>query len=124
MYTNVPMNMPIVDLGNPVLQEPVEQARAKQRRDHRQHEECDPRNQREHGRDGAHHRRQDRARVINAAHRQPRGDVNDAILVEDVRIRVIPNSATAASESCSGIRHRLMSRCERSLVGRGASIRF
>src|SRR5580692_8723552 len=38
-------------------------------------------------------------------------------------IRVIPNSATAASESCSGIRHRLMSRCERSLVGRGASIR-
>src|SRR5713101_2923564 len=37
-------------------------------------------------------------------------------------IRVIPNSATATSESCSGIRHRLMSRCERSLVGRiGAS---
>jgi len=38
-------------------------------------------------------------------------------------IRVIANSATAASESCSGIRHRLMSRCERSLVGRGASMR-
>ncbi len=38
-------------------------------------------------------------------------------------IRVIPNSATAASESCSGIRHKLMSRCERSLVGRGASMR-
>ena len=38
-------------------------------------------------------------------------------------IRVSPNSAVAASESCSGIRHRLMSRCERSLVGRGASIR-
>src|ERR1022692_295490 len=35
---------------------------------------------------------------------------------------VIPNSATAVSESCSGIRHRLMSRCERSLVGREASI--
>jgi len=29
------------DLGNPVLQEPVEQARAKQGRDHRQHEQCD-----------------------------------------------------------------------------------
>src|SRR5580700_4222616 len=34
-------------------------------------------------------------------------------------IRVSPNSAVAASESCSGIRHKLMSRCERSLVGRG-----
>src|ERR1700688_4912057 len=32
--------------------------------------------------------------------------------------------ATAASESCSGIRHRLMSRCERSFVGRGASIGY
>jgi hypothetical protein len=38
-------------------------------------------------------------------------------------IRVIANSAAAASESCSGIRHRLMSRCERSFVGREASIR-
>jgi hypothetical protein len=73
------------DLGNPVLQEPVEQARAKQCRDHRQHEQCDRENQREHGRDRAHHRRQDRARVVDAAHRQPRRDVNDAILVEDVR---------------------------------------
>src|SRR5450755_1540724 len=38
--------------------------------------------------------------------------------------RVIANSTTAASESCSGIRHRLMSRCERSLVGRLASMRY
>src|ERR1022692_2895822 len=38
-------------------------------------------------------------------------------------IRVIPNNATAASESCSGIRHKFMSRCERSLVARGAGIR-
>lgn len=38
-------------------------------------------------------------------------------------IRVSPKSATAANESRSGIRHRLTSRCERTLVGRGASIR-
>src|SRR5260370_16899973 len=37
---------------------------------------------------------------------------------------VIANRATAASESCSGIRHRLMSRCERSLVGLGASMGY
>src|ERR1700730_13156918 len=37
--------------------------------------------------------------------------------------RVSPNSAVAASESCSGIRHKLMSRCERSLVSREENIR-
>ena len=71
-------------LSNPVLQEPIEQARAKQRRDHRQHKQRDRENQREHGRDRAHHRRQDRAGIVDAAHRQPRRDVNDTILVEDV----------------------------------------
>src|ERR1700733_6902366 len=38
-------------------------------------------------------------------------------------IKVIPKSATAPSESCSGIRHKLMSRCELSLVARGAAVR-
>src|SRR5260370_741294 len=36
-------------------------------------------------------------------------------------IRVIPNNATATSESCTGIRHRLMSRCERCLAWRGSA---
>ena len=72
-------------LSDPVLQEPVEQARAEQRRDHRQHEQCNRENQREHGRHRAHHRRQDRARVVDTAHRQPGRDANHAILVEDVR---------------------------------------
>jgi hypothetical protein len=85
MYTNVPMNMPIVTWVTQSCRNRLEQARAKQCRDHRQHEQCDRENQREHGRDRAHHRRQDRARVVDAAHRQPRRDVNDAILVEDVR---------------------------------------
>ena len=71
-------------LGHPVLQEAIEQARAEQRRDHRQHEQRDREDQREHGRDRAHHRRQDRARVVDAAHRQPRRDVDDPVLVEDV----------------------------------------
>jgi deazaflavin-dependent oxidoreductase (nitroreductase family) len=46
----------------------TQQARAKQRGDHRQHEQCDGKNQSEHGRDRTHHRRQNRARVIDAAH--------------------------------------------------------
>src|ERR1035438_9521222 len=37
--------------------------------------------------------------------------------------RVTANSATAASESCSGSRQRVISRCERSLVARGLSMR-
>ncbi len=85
MQTNVPMNRPIVAWVTQSCREPVEQARAKQRRDHRQHEQCDRENQREHGRDRTHHRRQDRARVVDAAHRQPRRNANNAIFVEDVR---------------------------------------
>jgi hypothetical protein len=38
-------------------------------------------------------------------------------------IRVMANNATARSESCKGIRHKLMSRWELSLVARGAGIR-
>ena len=111
------------DLGDPVLEEAVEQARSEQRRDHRQHEQRDREDQREHRRDGAHHRRQDRARVVDAAHRQPGRDVDDPVLVEDVGDQRQAEEADGARATCaSGIRHRLMSRCERSLSGRGASI--
>jgi hypothetical protein len=72
------------DLGDPVLQEPVEQSGAKQRRDHRQYQQRDRENQREHSRDRAHHRSENRTRIVDAAHRQPRRDVNVARLVENV----------------------------------------
>jgi hypothetical protein len=79
------MNRPIVTWVHPILEEPVEQPRAEQRRDHRQHEERDREDQREHGRDGAHSRGQDRACIVDAAHRHPPRDANDAVPVEDVR---------------------------------------
>jgi hypothetical protein len=72
------------DLGDPVLQEPVKQAWAEQSRDHREHEQRNRENQRKHSCDRAHHGRENRARVVDAAHGQPRRNVDDVILVEDI----------------------------------------